>query len=751
LTLRPRLPASLALALLLAPAAPAAASDVTTQPLSSNATEDGDPQVAAGRVAWRRGAEGASDSEIVLFEGSGSTQVSSNSVRDYEPRLSDTFLIWKRTTDGSSCRLDVFDFDASDFLDTSFPCEEDIAVAGPHVGWVDGTLLDDDAKVSTELASPEVLGDNDDEDRIRVGDVSGSPRAVWVDDTDNDLFYWNGSDAPDVIAPAPPAAVREQTRMDGRRAVWVDDVGGDFEIFLYTGTTVVQLTNNDYDDVEPDIAGDHVVWRGFPEDPAEGEIFHYDGTASERVTDDDLGDEEPHVSMGPDGPTIAWVKQDGDDEVWMFDGCESTQLTDNSVDDDDIDLDGSLVAWVRGSGSAAEIHAATVLCDVACGNGEVEPGEECDDGDTLSGDGCSDVCLEEICGNARVDAGEECDDGNTLDDDDCDSLCQLECGNGNLDGDEQCDDGNRTNGDLCDENCIDEVCGNGVVQPGPPKEDCDDGNTLSGDGCSSSCVAEAPASEAHQRCIQKLNERGAAVAKAQHQVNAKCLEDAAKGNTAGLGVPATAQDCLGNDPRGKAAKAQDKTVSGDAKQCSPANLPGFAYQGPAAVNAAGEAEPIALMADLFGANLDLAVIAKAVDPQGARCQREVTKAANAVADRIFKLAIKEKKALLAGKEDGSLAISNEALQTQLFAFLEADADGKIARKESELRTAAQQKCGGVALAAAFPGCAPSSIGALGDCAIAAARCRFCRAFDAFDGLAADCDGFDDAAANASCP
>ena len=30
-----------------------------------------------------------------------------------------------------------------------------------------------------------------------------------------------------------------------------------------------------------------------------------------------------------------------------------------------------------------------------CGNGRVETGEDCDDGNTLSGDGCSDVCLEE--------------------------------------------------------------------------------------------------------------------------------------------------------------------------------------------------------------------------------------------------------------------------------------------------------------------------------------------------------------------
>ncbi len=728
------------------PAGPASASDVTTRQLSNNAVEDGDPHVAAGQVAWRRGAEDSTQSEILLFDGDSSLQISSNAVRDYAPELSDTFLIWKRETGANACRLDVYDFDTSDFLDGSFPCDEDISVAGPHVGWVDSTLTDDDVRVSTDLDSPETPSDNDDEDRVRVGDVSGTPRAVWVDDTDNELVYWNGVDDPDTIADAPPADVRAQTQMDGRRVVWVDEVGGDREIFLYTGTTIVQLTNNDYHDQEPEIEGDDVVWRGFPDSAGEGEIFHYDGTVTEQLTDDDLDDREPQVSSGPDGVTIAWVKEDGDLEIWMFDGCETTQITDNTNDDRDVDLDGNDVAWVRGSGTSAEVWAATVLCDVACGNTEVEPGEECDDGNVVSGDGCSATCLEEICGNARVDAGEECDDGNTLDDDDCDASCLLECGNNQLDGDEECDVGDRDNGDGCDENCIVEECGNGVVQVGPPEEDCDDGNTVSGDGCSATCTAEAPAPPAQQRCIQKLNESGAFVAKAQHAVNAKCLADAAKGTLVGA-----AQDCLANDPNGKVGKAQAKTAAAETKKCNPADLPGFAYVGSAAVNAAGEAQPIALMADLFGPNLDLAVIAKAVDPAGARCQGDVAKATNALADRLFKLAYKEKKLLLAGKEDGSLAISNEALETQLFAFLEADPSGKIARKASELRTAAQQKCGGVALAAAFPGCAPGSVGALGDCAEAAARCRFCLAFNAFDGLAADCDDFDDAAADASCP
>jgi cysteine-rich repeat protein len=65
-----------------------------------------------------------------------------------------------------------------------------------------------------------------------------------------------------------------------------------------------------------------------------------------------------------------------------------------------------------------------------CGNGVIEAGEQCDDGNTANGDGCSSTCaIEPVCGNGIVQAGEECDDGNTTSGDGCSSTCQLEAGN----------------------------------------------------------------------------------------------------------------------------------------------------------------------------------------------------------------------------------------------------------------------------------------------------------------------------------
>ena len=75
----------------------------------------------------------------------------------------------------------------------------------------------------------------------------------------------------------------------------------------------------------------------------------------------------------------------------------------------------------------------------ACGNGVIERGEECDDGNTVDGDGCDSNCTFTACGNGVKTAGEDCDDGNTVDGDGCSSLCKsTACGNGKVEPGEIC-------------------------------------------------------------------------------------------------------------------------------------------------------------------------------------------------------------------------------------------------------------------------------------------------------------------------
>ena len=121
-----------------------------------------------------------------------------------------------------------------------------------------------------------------------------------------------------------------------------------------------------------------------------------------------------------------------------------------------------------------------------CGDGDVDPDEECDDGNNQDGDGCSANCtLEPYCGDGTVDAGEACDDGNDNNNDDCRNDCTIPvCGDGIVDSGESCDDGNDNNDDDCRNDCTIPVCGDGIVDAG---EACDDGNDNNDDDCRNDC------------------------------------------------------------------------------------------------------------------------------------------------------------------------------------------------------------------------------------------------------------------------
>jgi spore coat protein H len=90
---------------------------------------------------------------------------------------------------------------------------------------------------------------------------------------------------------------------------------------------------------------------------------------------------------------------------------------------------------------------------IVCGDGRAEGFiETCDDGNAEPGDGCSETCELEFCGDGRVqDAlGEVCD-GENLCRADCSGF--IACGDGNIEFPEYCDDGNQVDEDTCTNDC----------------------------------------------------------------------------------------------------------------------------------------------------------------------------------------------------------------------------------------------------------------------------------------------------------
>jgi cysteine-rich repeat protein len=138
--------------------------------------------------------------------------------------------------------------------------------------------------------------------------------------------------------------------------------------------------------------------------------------------------------------------------------------------------------------NAVDTDTCTSACRKAtCGDGFVEQGvEQCDDGNGVDTDGCRNDCTLPFCGDGVTSQGEECDDGNTSNTDACVACHLARCGDGFVQaGVEQCDDGNTSDTDACPSTCLKATCGDGFVEAGV--EQCDDGNSVDGDGCHNNC------------------------------------------------------------------------------------------------------------------------------------------------------------------------------------------------------------------------------------------------------------------------
>ncbi len=134
-------------------------------------------------------------------------------------------------------------------------------------------------------------------------------------------------------------------------------------------------------------------------------------------------------------------------------------------------------------------------CLTRCGDGVLQEGEGCDDGNANPNDGCTNSCQPARCGDGVVQLGvEACDDGNEEAKDACSTSCRLSfCGDGIIRTDlpvehpefERCDDGDTRDDNICTSLCRPAVCGDGAVFAG--EENCDDGNEQNQDACRNDC------------------------------------------------------------------------------------------------------------------------------------------------------------------------------------------------------------------------------------------------------------------------
>ncbi|HYB98786.1 MAG TPA: DUF4215 domain-containing protein [Candidatus Limnocylindrales bacterium] len=256
-------------------------------------------------------------------------------------------------------------------------------------------------------------------------------------------------------------------------------------------------------------------------------------------------DSAPSVATDGSGRwTVAWTSHhpvgDGDDldadivvatstddgASWSAPAPLREEMTTDGAADSDVLLAQHAGTWLSvwqrrpftPSAGSFEEHLVVAAADATCANEQLDVGESCDDGNSVSGDGCDSDCTTTGCGNGIVSDGEECDDGNRNDADECVAGCRRpRCGDGIVSPFESCDDGNQVDTDECPNTCgAMAFCGDGSLWHGheecdsggvstatctpdcklarcgdghlaPRIEACDDGNSVDDDACPTDC------------------------------------------------------------------------------------------------------------------------------------------------------------------------------------------------------------------------------------------------------------------------
>jgi len=444
--------------------------------------------LSVGAVSGQYGPAGVDQVGLLTEDRSRSIQVSWR-VTELEVSCSSRWCLpahrWcrrGRSTGPITPRLDIdVDLDGGKVYWTEFNSRN---LRRANLDGSDDELLLDTGGPASGLALDLVHG------KIYWGQRGGASASIWradLDGTDAE-FIWIGGTYPDGVAVDPA----------GGKVYWSD---------RFTG--LVRRANLDGSDVEVLFEASRPLNLAL--DTGRGKLYWTEWI------------EDTILRSNLDGSSLEIVFEGGPGQGLALDLVhDRLYFDDGGTQFKRADLDGGNVETILDGLSGPTIRRIALAIGGVCGDGTVDPFEECDDGNNIDGDGCNAECLLPKCGDGFLDEGEECDDFNLLNCDGCTDACTIEsgpiCGDGILlpDCGEECDDGNNVDGDGCQGNCLLPFCGDGIIDGGEDCDDggvtatcdddctfaecgdgnvneaageqCDDGNNMNGDGCEADCT-----------------------------------------------------------------------------------------------------------------------------------------------------------------------------------------------------------------------------------------------------------------------
>ncbi|MFH1319449.1 MAG: PKD domain-containing protein [Bacteroidota bacterium] len=279
----------------------------TTIQLTNNALGENDPEISGNKAVWWASVGG--NYEIFYYDGASVTQVTNNSVNDWYPRISGNNAVWYSNADGDY-EIYLYDGATTTQITNNTTLDEAPIVSGNYIAWkgdsagTPAVMLHDLTIPQTDqisFASFSIMGPQD---------ISGN-QVIWVDGYQGwEVRYFNGTGTSNLSNSF--NIVDSDPRISGNNIVWWDDSGN--RVWLYDGATSTILAYNAF---SPEVSGNNVIWLQW--DGNDNELFLLTGDTTVQLTDDSYnmsgGSYAPRIS----GNVVVWGVSDGsDNEIFMY-------------------------------------------------------------------------------------------------------------------------------------------------------------------------------------------------------------------------------------------------------------------------------------------------------------------------------------------------------------------------------------------------------------------------------------------------
>lgn len=189
--------------------------------------------------------------EVFLFDGATATRITNDTVDDFVNGISGSNAVWRKdqgtnaevfmTKNGQVVQLT--DNDVSDFPTGIF---------GNSVVYQRGTFDELEVFLHTDAGTTQLTNNAVNDSGAHIWEE----RVAWH--SANGVKLFDGTTIHDV--PTPSTIYSGNMALNGNTLAWSALLDGNYEVFMYNGTSTVQITDNDLDDLVIDVGNGTVLW-----------------------------------------------------------------------------------------------------------------------------------------------------------------------------------------------------------------------------------------------------------------------------------------------------------------------------------------------------------------------------------------------------------------------------------------------------------------------------------------------------------